>query len=411
MVERGRLLQELKSELRHACELVAVAGIEPLVADEVEEFEYEGDDLVRVRDPRLGGPDRDPERREVRMRDSGSRAQALRPPPILERREQAAPAFVADEMRDEGERLGPVVRPEGRDREREGESPGLADRDDVEPRRKEALPKERGVDVKTFHGPPLHRLEPGPDVALEIFERLAAEDHELHQVGGIGALVEVAHLVAEVDAGALGERLLGPDVESSEGMPWVEGLLPRREAPQVVAPAPRHELGVDDPALTREVPAVEPRGNEELGEAVERAFKVRGVDLEEVGRVRERGPRVAEASVFGDEPVVLARVRILPGAEEEHVLEEVRHAGALLGIVGAPHVDIERGRRLVGAGVGDQEGLESVSEGERAVVPGVGGASLDLEREGECGRGSGEEQRDRRTRERTERDRGSESGQ
>ena len=379
-------------------------------ADEVEVREHEGDDLVRILDPRLGGPDRDPERREVRVRDAGPGAQALRPAPFLEGGEEAPPPFMADEMRDERERLRAEVRLEGRDRKREGESAGLPDRGDVEPCRKEALPKERGVDAKTLHRAPRHRPEPGPDEAFELVERLAAENRELHQVRGIGALPEVDHLLPDIAPGPVRERLLGPDMEPREGMPRVEGLLPRREASKVVATAPRHVLRVDDPALPREVLAVEPGGNEELGEPVERAVEVCGVDLEEVRGVCERGPRVAEAPAFGDEPVVLARVRILCGAEEEQVLEEVRHARAPLGIVGAPHVDVERGRLLVGTRIGDDDGLESVLEGERAVAPGVGGAALDLEAAAERGRGSGEEQRDRRTGEKTERDRGSVSG-
>ena len=94
------------------------------------------------------------------------------------------------------------------------------------------------------------------------------------------------------------------------------------------------------------------------------------------------------------------------------MLEEVRHAGAPLGIVGAPHVDVERGRRLVGVGVGDDQGLESVLEGEREVIPGVGGAPLDLGAGTVSGAGAGEQQqRERRASENKERDRGPMSGQ
>ena len=294
-----------------------------------------------------------------------------------------------------------------RERVRESRIGAMSSRAGRRPSRKSGA-----VGAKTLHRAPRHRPEPGPDEAFELVERLAAENRELHQVRGIGALPEVDHLLPEFAPGPVRERLLGPDMEPREGMPRVEGLLPRREASQVVATAPRHVLRVDDPALAREVLAVEPGGNEELGEPVERAVEVRGVDLEEVRGVRERGARVAEAPVSGDEPVVLARVRVLSGAEEEQVLEEVRHSRAPLGVVGAPHVDVERGRRLVGARIGDDQGLESVLEGEYAVAPGVGGAALDLDSAAERGRGAGEQQqRERRASEKTERDRGSVSGQ
>ena len=298
---------------------------------------------------------------------------------------------MADEMRDEGGRLRPVVRPQGRDREREREGSGLADRFDVEPRRQEAVAKERRGDAKTLDGAPLHRLEASPDEAFQRVERLAAEHHQLHEVGRIGPLVERDELVAHLAAVAVGEGRRRPHVEPSEGMARVEGLFPRREAPELVAPAPRHELGLNDPALARDVRAVESGADEERGEAVEGALEVRRVDFEEVARVRERGPRVAEAPVLGDESVVLARVGILPGAEEEHVLEEVRHPGPPVRIVGASHVHVEHRRRLVGARVGDDEGLESVRERDRAVVPGVAGAALDLDAGAKGGRRRGRE--------------------
>ena len=412
-VEGGRLLHEAETDLRHAGELVPVAGHPPRRADEVEVCEHQGDHLVRIRDPRLGGPDRDAERREARMRDAGPRAEALRPTPFLERREEAAPAFVTDEMRDESERLRPVVRPEGRDREREGEGADLPDRGDVEASRKEAFAKERGVDAKTLHRAALHRREPGPDEPLQVVEGLAAEDHQLHQVGGVGVLVEVDELGPELAAGALGEGRLVPGVEPGEGMVRIEGLLPRREASQVVAAAARHVLGVDDPPLAREVFAVEARVDEELGEPVERAFEMRRVDFEEVGRVREAGAGVAEPAVLGEEAVVLLRFGILLGSEKQQVLEEVRKPRARFRVVRAPHVHVERRRRPVGVRVGDDEGLESVAERDRAIAPRVGGASLDLDPAPapERRRGAGEEQREGRPRENTERGRGSETGQ
>ena len=65
MVEGRRLFHVPEVDLRHAAELGAVARREPLLPHQVEVREEEGDDLVRVRDPRLGGPDRDAEGREI----------------------------------------------------------------------------------------------------------------------------------------------------------------------------------------------------------------------------------------------------------------------------------------------------------------------------------------------------------
>ena len=105
-----------------------------------------------------------------------------------------------------------------------------------------------------------------------------------------------------------------------------------------------------------------------------------GVDLEEIDGVVERGRGVAGAAVLVDEAVVLAGVRVLVGAEKQHVLEEVREARTIVRVAGAPHVDVERRRGLVGVRVGDEERFEPVVEGDRTVVAGVGGAALDLPR-------------------------------
>ena len=55
----------------------------------------------------------------------------------------------------------------------------------------------------------------------------------------------------------------------------------------MVAAAPRHVLGVDDPALAGGEFAVEPGGEKELGKAVKSAFEMLGVEL--VGE--NRAPR------------------------------------------------------------------------------------------------------------------------
>ena len=418
VVEGRRLFQEPEVDLGHAGKLGSVARLEPARAHEIEVREHEGDGLVHVRDPRLGGQDRDAEGREVGVRDAGPRGQPLRPAPLLEGGEEAPPPLVADEMRDEGGRLRPVVGPQRRDRERERDRAGFANRLDVEPRGQEAFAKERGGDAKALDGASFHRREAGPDEAFQHVERLAAEHHELHQVGGVGPLVERDQLVPDRDAVAIGEGRGRPHVEPREGMPRVERLFPRREAPHLVAPASRHVLGLNDAALARDVLAVESGADEELGEAVERALEVRRVHFEEVARVRERRARVAEAAVLGDEAVVLARVGILPGAEEQHVLEEVRHSGTPVRIVGASHVHVEGGRRLVGARVGDDEGLEPVLESDRAIAPRVGGAPLDLDAGAGAERGHRREraaakqrqQRERRARDAAKRDHGSGPG-
>ena len=389
------LFLEAEADPRHAGELVVMARIDPLLADQGEVREDQGDDVVGVPDSRFGRLDPDAERREVRVLDAHPRAQRPRPAARLQRREQAAAAFVSEEMRGERERLRPVVRAQRRDREREQDRAALADRLDVESRRQGPFPVERHGDAPALDVAARHRREPHPRPVFQHVQRLAAEDRELHQVRGVVVLVEADQLVAEVGAGAVRERLRVPDGKARERVAGVEGLPPRGRVPALVAAAPGDVFRVHDLALALDVLAVEPGRYEEPGEAVERAVEMGGVDLEEIDGVVERGRGVAGAAVLVDEAMVLAGVRVLVGAEKQHVLKEVREARAIVRVAGAPHVDVERRRCLVGVRVGDEERFEPVVEGDRAVVAGVGGAAFDLL--GAHRRGG--EQRDARRRE------------
>ena len=379
MGARLRLVHEAESDLRHARQLVVIARLDAGLADEVEVREHRGDDFVSVGEPFFGGLDGDPERREVAVSQAGPRAQAFRPAARLQRREQAATALVAEEVGDERERVRPVVRAQRRNRERERDGPHLAHRLDVEPRGQETFGVERGGDPRTHDVAARHGRKSLPHHAFEFVQRLAADHHELHQVRRVVALVEGDQLVSDVRVRSVRERLRIPHQEPRERVARVEGLPPRGEAAEPIRAAPRHVLRVHHLAFALDVLAVELRGDEELREAVKRAFEVVGVDVEEVVRAGEGRGGVAGAAVLGDESAVLAGVRVLLGTEKEHVLEKVREPRAFVRIVGAADVDAERCRRLVGVGIGDDQSLEPVGERERAVFPGVGGAALDLD--------------------------------
>ena len=104
------LVQKTEADPCHARKLLVVARLDPLLADEIEVREHRGDDVVGVRKPHLGGLDRDAERREIRVPNARPCAQPFRPAARLQRREQAAAAFVAEEVRDQNKRVCPVMR-------------------------------------------------------------------------------------------------------------------------------------------------------------------------------------------------------------------------------------------------------------------------------------------------------------
>ena len=76
----------------------------------------------------------------------------------------------------------------------------------------------------------------------------------------------------------------------------------------------------------------EERRDEELREVVECAREMRGRHVEvEVGELLRR-VGVVRAAVFVDEPAVRVLLGVLVGAEEQHVLEEVRQTRQLVRI-------------------------------------------------------------------------------
>ena len=285
VAEGSALLEVAEFDFRHARKLVVVGRLDPLCANEVQIRKDRGDDIDRVHEPCLRGLDRDAVCREVRMSDPRPRAQPFRPPVCLECREQTPAAFVAEEVRHEGERLRAIVRAQRRNRERDRDGAKLANGLDVELRRQSSFAVLRHGNAQALDVAALHRRESGTYQPFEHIERLATDDDELHEVGRIAAPVEIDQLVPDIGARTVRESRRGADMKSRERMSRGKSLLPCGETAAPVASAPRDVLGMHDLSLALDVFAVEPRGNEELGEPVERTFEVRGVDVEEVARV------------------------------------------------------------------------------------------------------------------------------
>ena len=129
---------------------------------------------------------------------------------------------------------------------------------------------------------------------------------------------------------------------------------------------------------------------EELREAVEPAGEGLVADFELVVGVVAGGVGVVVAAVLAHEISVVGDVRIFFGAEEEHVLEKMREALGVGGVVDLADVHDEGGAGFVELRVGDEENAQAVIEGETAELRGIGGRD-DARREGgHGGFGSGE---------------------
>ena len=114
-------------------------------------------------------------------------------------------------------------------------------------------------------------------------------------------------------------------------------------------------------------------------------------DLELVIGVVGGGVGVVVAAVGLHEIPVLVRLGIFFRAEKEHVLEKVRHALAVRGIVDLADGDRQGGARFIELGIGDEQDLEPVIEHEPAEGCLIGGR-LDVRRQAvDDRRGAGQE--------------------
>jgi hypothetical protein len=111
-----------------------------------------------------------------------------------------------------------------------------------------------------------------------------------------------------------------------------------------------------------------PESEEELGEAVESRLELRMLDAKVVLRGLLAGSSVGTPTMVLDELPVLLDVGVLLRAHEQHVLEEVREALAVLRVGELAHVYQDRGGRHVGVAIGYHKRLHPIIQGERLVL-------------------------------------------
>mmetsp|Transcript_51063 Transcript_51063/g.143534 ORF Transcript_51063/g.143534 Transcript_51063/m.143534 type:complete len:261 (-) Transcript_51063:198-980(-) len=178
---------------------------------------------------------------------------------------------------------------------------------------------------------------------------LAPDHHELHAVRGVARVVQLDHLVVEVQAPLL--RLISEDgrvpTSDMERMLGVGTLVHDADIAPPRARPTTLELRVHGVDLTVGAVLRQQRLVEETREAVQSGRQLVGLDLEHVVRKVAHRVRVGHAAVLLDEFVVLALPGELPRAGEEHVLEEVGEAGEVPPLVAHAHVDAQGGAGLV----------------------------------------------------------------
>ena len=131
-------------------------------------------------------------------------------------------------------------------------------------------------------------------------------------------------------------------------------------------------FAVDGVDLALDARRREERVDKELGIPVQGALEGVSVDGEEVARLLVAREGVGLPRVGGEEGLELALLRKLFGAQEQHVLAEVRKSRDVFRVRKVPDSHVERRGRLVRLGVASQEHTEAVGERHGAVALLVG---------------------------------------
>mmetsp|Transcript_66144 Transcript_66144/g.173422 ORF Transcript_66144/g.173422 Transcript_66144/m.173422 type:complete len:940 (-) Transcript_66144:220-3039(-) len=187
------------------------------------------------------------------------------------------------------------------------------------------------------------------------------DQHEVQATGAVVLAVEILQGLDEALPLALGLRLERLQVAGGELGHRVQRVcLGPQQVPQaalrvrlvlLVLRVHRVDLLVDHRGIQR-------RGNEELGENVERLVDAFVADLVVVDRLLGRRVGVVVAAVERQLRGVLLGVRKLLGAKENHVLQEMREALEVLRVLQRASLDGNREAGLLGLRVVYDENLE-----------------------------------------------------
>ena len=286
---------------------------------------------------------------------------------------------MAEQVGDVGLGLGPVVGARGRHWKLVGHRADFLLRLNAQ-RSRQAVRREGWHSNRRRAPPPVgNAFEQRRNPSLHVVEAFVAERHQGHLVCGVVRLEECLECIQ----GAIAQRIQAADVESGEGMVRVQRHLAGGEGAPAIVLELELELRMHRVPLPLHVGRVEQRSDEELRKAVHALLEVGGVDVEKVVGVVAGGVGVGTAAMGGDEGLVAIHLRVLFGADEQHVLQKVGEARTLLGFVERAPEDRQRGRCLVGVWVRRQQRFEAVGQLDVAVVPLIIGA---LDNSRQCGR-------------------------
>ncbi len=361
--------------------LVVAPRLQPLFADLLDGGEQGGLDLVDALGPGRRQADADGEQRVALVATAHAGGETVGQTGVAQDREQAAFAFMAEQVGEEVGGLVTVVLERIRHREHEAHMAAVAHRLQLHMARQRRLVDQRLLDHRALQAAIGDIGEALGHHCFQLVQRLRTHQRQVHDVGVVVALVELDHPLAQgrLAGGRVGQGLTAAHREARGGVGGIEHLIEHVVLTAAIVADARHVFGVHDVALALQLIGVEQRREEELAEAIQSAGQRGGFDLEEVVGVLRCGEGVVAAAVTAQIALVGIGFGEGLGAEEQHVLEEVRQPGQIVRILGAAHADVHRGGGAVGRDVADQQCSQAVLERQHPVVAIVMGADVGLD--------------------------------
>ena len=368
-VEGPAPLLKAERRLEHGTLLFVAPAFHPATLDEFQIAEQGGHYLVDVFKPERREAKAHPKILEVGTADAASGGELVDPAFCFQQGEQAAIPFIADEVAQKGEGFFVIKLIHIGQRKGQRQLAGLLDRIDADADAEvvDAIERNRQgrySQIAIQNGS--EKAIAPVNLGLDGFRR---DHHQRHAIRAVVRFVEPDEIGAQIPAGQIRQGIQVADRELGERVGRVDRLFMYLVAAAHIVLQLEAVFGVDRVALFIHPFGSESGADEELGKTVETGLEEAGVYLEkEVGELGA-GPGIVAAAMTAHKLLVLTRLGISAGTKEQHMLKEMSHPLPIGRIVEMAGVDGQRGGRLVGVGIADQQDPEPVCQLQIVVLP------------------------------------------
>ena len=276
---------------------------------------------------------------------------------------------MAEQVAEIGHGIAPIMAPVVRQREGELQLPLTRLWQDIDHAGQATRRKQRFADILDPQAVIGYGAEALARHRFQFIHRFTPQHNQRHLVGRVITPIPLqqggAHrLLLEVTEG-----LCGTHPQNAERMPGIDHLAQGVEDAALIGFYPHPVFGLYRIDFPAHVVLVKSGRDKKLGEAVQRLGQIFLINIKKVVGMLKGGVGIARAAMLGNELLVFPGMRIFIRAEEQHVLQEMRQAGAFTRILGAAYMNIQGRGRFFSGGIGNQQRAQAVIQGDQAVAP------------------------------------------